>query len=68
MTDVICMTFLGLSIDFLFPFGESVGDSILQSNDDGVANVLLTAIFPYFDHAESDVYVSQCITLLNIHA
>ena len=52
----------GLSIDFLFPFGTSVGDNILQASEDGVANLLLTAVFPYFDHAENDIYVSLKLT------
>lgn len=45
-------------MDFLFPFGETVGDSLLQQNDDGAANVRLTAFFPYFDNAERDIFVS----------
>lgn len=50
-------------MDFLFPFGEDVGDSILQNNDDGAANVQLTAYFPYFDIAEDNIFVSICMSV-----
>ena len=46
-------------MDFLFPFGNEVGDGLLQNTNDGTASVKLSAFFPYFDAAESDIFVSQ---------
>lgn len=62
------LLFLGLSIDYLFPFGEAVSDNLLQENDDGVASVQLTTFFPYFDHAESSLFVSIMPALSFIHS
>ena len=52
------------SVDILFPFGEDVGDSVLPRGNDGEANVQLSTFFPYFDSAESDLYVSKTIIQL----
>lgn len=50
-----------MSVDFLFPFGEDVGDSLLQRGNDRAANVQLSKFFPFFDTAESNVYVCQAL-------
>ena len=61
-------------MDFLFPFGGDVGDSLLQNTDDRVAKVYLTTFIPYFDRAESLLYVRALawylpsrFTLISIH-
>lgn len=50
---------IGLSSDFLFPFGADAGDIELQRNDDFAAELELTAFFPYFDRAERNIFVSH---------
>jgi hypothetical protein len=50
------------SLDFLYSFGEEVGDTLLQPSNDGTANVQLSTPFPYFDEVESDLFVSEVLT------
>ena len=44
-------------MDHLFPFGQAAGDSLLPSTDDEVAEVQLTASFPFFGRAEGRLFV-----------
>lgn len=53
--DCICIT--GLDLKDMYPFGPSRGDINASRNDDGSVEVDLTFSFPYFDTAETTLYV-----------
>ena len=52
-----CICIIGLDIKDMYPFGPSQGDIDAPKNDDDSVEVDLTFSFPYFDTAETTLYV-----------
>lgn len=60
-------TIIGLTLGDLYPFGNQIGDTAMERNDDGSSGEIpISTLFPFFNHQHQKLIVSKMIVYVQI--